>query len=163
MSALHCLTSPLLHSCIEPDSFVLVDWFIASFFHRFDPVIHRFSFIEHSFGFMFAFINWFIGSPATYRGISIESMIHCSTDSDSLIRCCTIDRPTAMGHRATGPPGHRANKPPGHQTRATASHKPPAIGPRPLGHWATGPPATQKFNLRGIDRNPGLAPTPLPD
>ena len=125
MSALHCLTNPLLHSCIEPISFVLVDWFGASFFHRFDPVIHRFSFIEHSFGFMFAFVNWFIGSPATCHGISNESMFHCSTDSDSLIRCCTIDRPMAMGHRATGPPGHQATRPQGHQPPATG-HQPSA-------------------------------------
>ena len=149
MSALHCLTDPMLHSCIEPINFVLVDWFLGSFFHRFDPVIQRFSFIEHSFGCMFAFVNWFIGSPATYHGISNESMIHCSTDSDSLIRCCTIDRPTAMGHRATGPPGHRATP------RAT-NHR--AIGPPATGPPATGPPATshQKFEIcGGMHRNPG--------
>ena len=131
MSTLRCLTSPLLHSCIEPVSFVLVDWFIGPFFHRFDPVIHRSSIIEHSLGFMFALVNWFIGSPATCHGISNESMIHGSTDSDSLIRCCTIDRPTAMGQRATKPPSHQATRhgpPPatGHGPRATG-YQPPKV------------------------------------
>ena len=159
MSALHCLTNPLLHSCIEPVNFVLVDWFLGSFFHRFDPKIQRFNFIDHSFGCMFAFVIWFIGSPATCHGISNESMIHCPTDSDSLIRCCTIDRPMAMGHRATGPPGHQATRPPGHQATSHAtSHQPPTTGHQPSTT------IHQKYQVcGGIGRNPGPAPTPLPD
>ena len=134
MSALHCLTSPLLHCELSHSALCwLIDLLVRSFIDLIQWSIGPS--IQFQYGFIFAFVNWFIGSPATCHGASNDSVIHWSTASDSLIDGSLLHHRPANGHgppghRATGPPGNRATGPPGHwppSRQATTNHWPPAI------------------------------------
>ena len=121
LSLLHCLTDALFPWCIEILSLASLDSLILSLVRCSADLI-----------------RWPIDAPILIHWLCSRTnrfMIHRSTDSDSLIRCFTTDRPTATGHQATRPPGHRAT-----------GHQPPKV-----------------WNLGGIGWNLGPAPTPLPD
>ena len=109
LSLSHCLTDELFPWCIEILSHALLDSLIL-------PLVRCSADL----------IRWPIAASILIHCLCSRTnrfMIHRSTDSDSLIRCFTTDRPKGTGHRAIGPLGHQATGPPGHRAPATKGLK----------------------------------------